>query len=255
MLRMAVFTQYPGYTSRIVLLQLGFVATLGYLIREPPSPGKAVAVLGVAAVVMAVRAEHFTRPEKIAWVVIATAFVYLEIHAIDRDRFVHDRQQVEVRGREAEHFGTIVADLRELVKQEQIHFDASANRLDENLHRSTRILTRLEMVLEAEEKALAVEKRTLDEITGGEGYAYVLVAPRGSLHPPQDKWPLVIMNSGNIPIPEVSAFITELPAMSDLPEQQVNKILLRTQLEIGTVHPCNRAASSSIIWLGRVKTT
>src|SRR5260370_34277428 len=104
---MRLFSRYPGYTLAVASFQFVFLVGSVYWIYKRPSPGQAVAVLGVAAVVMAIRAERFTLPEKVAWIAVGFTLLYVEIRAIDRDREVHDREQAQIRSQEAQHFESI----------------------------------------------------------------------------------------------------------------------------------------------------
>jgi len=61
-----------------------------------PVPGYAVAILGVAAVVMAVRANAFTWTEEKVWIVVAAALCFVEIQAIRHDRKIASQEQADI---------------------------------------------------------------------------------------------------------------------------------------------------------------
>jgi hypothetical protein len=63
-----------------------------------PVPGYAVAILGVAAVVMAVRANAFTRIEERVWIILAAALCFVEIQAIRQDREIASKAQTDLIG-------------------------------------------------------------------------------------------------------------------------------------------------------------
>src|SRR5580704_12256637 len=67
-----------------ILIPVGFALSAWWLFNVP-SPGKAVAALGVAAAIMSLRPDA-TGLERSAWMLVIFAFVFVESHAIDKDR-------------------------------------------------------------------------------------------------------------------------------------------------------------------------
>jgi hypothetical protein len=139
---------------------LSIIAT-SYWIQVPPSPGIAVAVLGLVAVVMTIRAEEkWGRSERIAWLVLALGLMVVEIQAIQRD---HERQvaiEVQSRKDENERFAGVLKDNRD-------RFDATMGKLGTNTEK-------LEGLAKTQEKINTLARKNLESITGGSSFAYVL---------------------------------------------------------------------------------
>lgn len=91
---------YP-YSWPAAIFQIFFVSVISYYLRSLPAPGIAVAFLGFAAVIMAVRGSGFTSTEEIAWICIAFALCWIEIRAIQNDHVIqearHNQELVEER--------------------------------------------------------------------------------------------------------------------------------------------------------------
>ena len=145
-----------NYSRSAELFQAPFIGLIICWCFFPPPPGYAVAVLAAAGAVMAVRAEYFTVTEKVLWIVIAAAFVIFEIRAISRDRSEHDNEQAEIRDNDAiiraaerRQFERLLAQGKGLFSQEQ-----------------------------------ELSKRTIDEITGGNSFAYLLTFQEGNHQSP-----------------------------------------------------------------------
>ena len=101
----------------LVIIAVGF-AVLWYF-RVPP-PGYSVTAMGVAAGVMALRAEMSGR-EKWLWTLILFAFALVEIRAISHDRTVHDKEQAETRAHEAQSFSLIGTGIQQSIEESQRH--------------------------------------------------------------------------------------------------------------------------------------
>ena len=110
----------------LVIIAVGF-AVLWYF-RVPP-PGYSVTAMGVAAGVMALRAEMSGR-EKWLWTLILFAFALVEIRAISHDRTVHDKEQAETRAHEAQSFSLIGTGIQQSIEESQRHFDATMQRIE-----------------------------------------------------------------------------------------------------------------------------
>jgi len=105
------------YARTAELIQAPFSVLCIYWLQYPPSPGVAVAVLGFAAVIMAVRAEHFTTTEKVGWILIASAMLWAELLAIANDRAEHDRYQAEFSSRQIAEFKGLLGQGRGQIDQ------------------------------------------------------------------------------------------------------------------------------------------
>ncbi len=212
------------------LVQIIAVSTAFYWWRHLPVPGYAIGVLAVLAAVMSVHSE-VRLWQKATWILLMGAFLVLEFRAIEKDRDEYAKAEHSRRIEENDQFQNIAHGLTAAIQQSQVQFAATMSRFDATT-------SRMESILQKEERTAELAKQNLDQTTGGDGYVYLLVAPRGPLNPPPDKWPLVIMNSADIPISDVSVFITEIPSLGDSPEERLKKIIFGVQLPtITTVRP------------------
>jgi hypothetical protein len=87
-----------------------FSGFLAYWEIYIPSPGEAVAVLGVAAAAMSIRGEMQGK-EKVAWMLLLFAFLSLELTSIKIERRANEEMQSQIRWQEAEHFKKIGGDI------------------------------------------------------------------------------------------------------------------------------------------------
>ncbi len=76
--------------------------TVNYCIHTP-APGKSVTVLGLAALLMAIRGET-GHAEKAVWMLIILVLLFVELRAIDKDRKENESRQVAVQAEEREKF-------------------------------------------------------------------------------------------------------------------------------------------------------
>lgn len=132
----------------------------------PLVPTVAIGFLGVVAVIMAVRADSFRRGEKVVYVLIAFALFIVEMRAVYRDRDEHDKQQSELRQR---------GDAARDAERESF---AKLLQAGKDLFSNTQQIETL-------------AKRSLENVTGGNSYAYV--SPQ--LGYPEV--PLVVWNNGD----------------------------------------------------------
>ena len=141
------------YTWTLAAIQGFAIIATSYWIQIPPSPGIAVGVLGLVAVVMTVRAEdEWGRTERIAWLLLALCLMVVEIRAIQFDRSRQDALEAQNRKDETERFSEVLKDNRE-------KFDATMSRTGEILGTTQRV------------GELAQEN--LENTTGGKSFAAV----------------------------------------------------------------------------------
>jgi hypothetical protein len=168
------------YTRWAAAIQGVFVLIcwVGLLYYVPP-PSVAIGVLAVAAVIMAVRAEHFTTTEKVVWILIAFGLFFVESRSIYKDRAQHDKEQAEARKEEAQHFQGIADNLKQAIQQSQMHFDATMDKMN----------------------------GLWSQTTGGETYALVIPAlvPIGE----PNGFPLIIMPVGDSELTNLSYLVIE----------------------------------------------
>lgn len=116
------------YSLSGFMWQFPFASLLAYWFWGWPrhlEPGYAVAILGVAAAIMAVRADRFTRMEPSVWIVLATALCALELQTIRHDREVAASELKDARGHEEQNFRDIGAGIRTTIEQGQEQFAAT----------------------------------------------------------------------------------------------------------------------------------
>ena len=156
------------YSRAAFYIQSGcVVACLFGLQWWPAVPGVAIGFLGVAAAIMAVRAEHFTPWEGAIWIAISFALFVVEIRVIYNDRAEHDAQQAEMRTRENEARQKEADSFAALLKEGHSLFGAT-------------------------QQVEALTKKNLENITGGESFAIVTPQVWSGLVP----IPLSIRNYG-----------------------------------------------------------
>lgn len=125
----------------------------------PVLPGYAIAGLAFVAVVMTVRADKFETPEKVLWVLMGAGLLFAELQVLKSDRAESEIQQAAERQTQETRFEETVGELKKLLTEEQIHFDATA-KIDRRLLK----------------KAIGIDQvasASLANITGGSSYAYV----------------------------------------------------------------------------------
>jgi hypothetical protein len=102
------------YSRFAYIAQAIFVIVLCYWFRALPPPGYAVATLGLAAAVIAIRGTELTRAEAAVWLIIASAMCGLEMTAIYTDRAQQEIQHMaELNARDLQ-FVEMITDVRGL---------------------------------------------------------------------------------------------------------------------------------------------
>jgi hypothetical protein len=90
-----------------------------------PSPGKAVAALGVLATIIAFR-KSLGGVEKFICMILLILFLLLEFNSIDKDRADHDVQQARSLKEQGDSFKKVLgnqqAGFKQTLDQEQMHF-------------------------------------------------------------------------------------------------------------------------------------
>lgn len=171
-------TTRAEYSITALALQGVFVFWAAYWVQSPPSVGTAIALLGIAGVIMAVRADHFSRTEKVVWVILASMLFYAETRAIKAESEKHDREQAELRIEENESFADVL-------RQERRSFDTTMARM---------------------ERLSQLSKENVDSVTGGNDFIAVDI-----LSPPVDRdgVSLIAVTSGTHVIREARYQLTE----------------------------------------------
>jgi hypothetical protein len=115
----------PLYSLTGAVWQVPFAILFVYWLSRLPEPGLAVTMLGLAAVVMAVRANRFTRAEEVIWIVIAVALCVVEIRAIRHDHSITESARSAAAAQEAKNFGDIGNGIRGSIRESQMQFQAT----------------------------------------------------------------------------------------------------------------------------------
>ena len=118
------YTRWGFYPQAVII-----VACLFAFQWWPLIPTVAIGFLAVVAVIMTVRAEHFTHVERVVYVLIAFALFFVEMRAIYRDREDHDREQAEARERETKSFEAIAHGIEDTMRKS----DAIMSRVGESI--------------------------------------------------------------------------------------------------------------------------
>jgi hypothetical protein len=128
----------------------------------PLPPGYAVTALAVAAAVMTVLGEMKGK-EKVAWIGVLFAFLVLELNSIKVERKAQEDIQKEARAEQLRHFGEIGKGIQQSIADSDRNFNA----------------------------AMGKTNQVLENITGGDSFAYV--SPQNFSG---DQFPGVVWNNG-----------------------------------------------------------
>lgn len=190
-----------------------FIAILWYWEIIIPSPGKAVAALGVVAAAMSLRGEMRGK-EKAAWMVMLFALLALELTSIDKERDANETLRTATRQQEAASFREIGLGIRDSIDQSRHQFDAT----------------------------MGETNSVLSNITGGESYA--VVVPILGAYKPDRPVPLAIENHGSNILTGVSVTVYD----SGIWIEATHESLLRSianRINVGTLHPGERLVLGS----------
>jgi len=185
------------WKSRWAGVALGSIAAavLAWLFSRIPPPGIAVTVMGVMAAVMSLRTKA-TGTEKAIWMLIISALVFIEITAINRDRFFNEQSEKIRAEEERQHFTTIGKGIETNIEQSQNQFEATIG-VGQKQFNAT--LTTEKNTLARTLKGL---KETVNAATGGDGFCYAILVPPDAGNTnvvstviPQGKYPLTNVNA------------------------------------------------------------
>ena len=159
---------------------------------SPAPVGIAIGCLGVAAVIISVRADHIKLAEKLVWTVLAFVLFAVEIAAIYRDRDAHDQEQATERVR----FEKTLAD-------NQNHFNQT--------------LGEMKQLAGLSREAITLSSKAVQQLTGGGQFCYLL--PIASLGTADGKawFQMAVFNSGPLPLPVCHVDIHDFSQMKKNP--------------------------------------
>jgi len=163
-----------------VVYWFGLLAVIWFTVhyfRSTPGTGKAIAILGAAAVLMAIRGDLMGHPEKIVWMLVVFALLYVELRSIDKDRADNQKQQADVRKQEAERFNVILEENRKgiaaILDDQRQKFAATMQEFSKSQ------ATNLSSFAAMMSKSNQIMGGVIDSVktqTGGDSFAYISFA-------------------------------------------------------------------------------
>ncbi len=139
------------------------VAVCIYLQWNIPGPGVSVAVMGVAAALMTARAKA-SGAEKAVWMLIITSLLLSEVLAIRKDRREHDDQLARILSEEVQARGESKIKFGEIGEGINNQSRLSVKQFEDTVTRQSRQFS----------ATMAIEKKNIDQITGGDSFAIVI---------------------------------------------------------------------------------
>jgi hypothetical protein len=166
--------------------------------RNVPSPGKAIAILGAAAVLMAVRGELMGHPEKIIWMLLVFALLYIEIRAIDKDRTDNQNQQASMRTEETRNFDKILENNRlgiaAILEGQRVKFEATMQQFATSQSHTERQFA----------ATMSEFKEITKTETGGDSFCWIDLAVS-----PDGTGVDIVHHKGKYPLRSVRAWVTD----------------------------------------------
>jgi hypothetical protein len=136
-----------------------------YWVSAIPAPTTAVTVMGVAAAFMAART-NISGFEKAAWMILMFGLLFVEIKAIRKDRIDHDAEQAIIRKEENKNFHDIGSGIEGSIKESQIQFHATMDRIETTLKTSEATLRNTAPKAIVEFRDLQVQPSSLPPVAG-----------------------------------------------------------------------------------------
>ncbi len=124
--------------NRWGLYPAALFALLTVLMWVRPMPGWAISILGLGAVIVAVRSTHkMPLWEEICWIVIAFALCGAEMRTLYKDRADQEQASADARAAQTRNFLRIANGLSESIKQSQQQFAETMSKSREAIAEST----------------------------------------------------------------------------------------------------------------------
>jgi hypothetical protein len=198
------------------LVQLSGIVLAVYWWRELPVPGYAIGVLAVLAAVMSVHGE-MRSGHKVLWMLLIGAFLFLEFRAITKDRGDFARDETSRRQQENDKFKAIADGLVASIQQSQIQFAAT--------------MSRTQAMLRKEQKITETTNKSLDQLTGGGQFCYLMAIEPVRLNDGRLAFQLAKMNSGPLPLDVCHVLIHEdFPPKSAADAARLMNVIVDRQL-------------------------
>lgn len=138
-----------------------------------------MAVLGLIAIVMSIRAEDkWGHYERAGWFLFAALLVAAEIQAGITDRNQHDAYERSVRDSQNKQFQAI---------------------LDQNQRDFSATLRKMQAEIDLSSKNMKLSQNALQQITGGGSYCYLMATVSVATNT-GTSWELAVMNAGEYPL-------------------------------------------------------
>ena len=187
--RIVGLAKYPIAMTRAGACIVGVFVLLAIAMAErypyDPPPGVAIGLLGLAAVVMAVRADGLKTPEKVGWIIVAFLLFYVEVKSIQNERDQHEREQNAASQLQLKGFSDIGDGIKAAIRDSDQNFK-------ETMSRSDTILSGLSSSIQFQ--------------TGGDSFLYVPIQEPMSLNNGNEFVPVGLpILEGKYPLRDVQA--------------------------------------------------
>ncbi len=212
-----------------ILVQVAVAGFIAYWYWQVPPPNKAVLIITGVTVIMALlemRASH-----KAIYLLLVFCLMFIENRAINKDRADYTKDGSARREKENRQFQTISNRLTAAIQSNQEHFDATMNSM-KTLITSTRDIA-------------TTSNQSLEQITGGNGYCSLWGA--GEI---ATGWTLLVFNSGDLPLYDVTVRVREVPLPSDSGQEFLRKFNGGVYKNLGTIRSKKMGERSTGIKVG-----
>src|ERR1035437_2470210 len=125
-----------------------------------PMPGWAISILGLGAVIVAVRStQKMPLWEEICWILIAFALCGAEMRTLYKDRADQEQSSAEARAAQTRNFLGIANGLSESIRQSQQQFAATMDRVNKSIGLVN--------------QNIGLSKESINTVTGGDSFIYI----------------------------------------------------------------------------------
>jgi hypothetical protein len=192
-----------------VTLTVVFTTIAACLLHWLPAPGVSVAVMGLAAAVVSLRAKA-TGTEKAVWMLLVTAFIVIEVGAIKKDRLLNEIAEAQRVEEQRQHFSEIGEGIKDSIARSEDNFNATMKRSDK--------------LIGLEHHAVSSLGENLKTSTGGDSFCYLDIQPQNQM--------TIVACSGKYPLYDVGVRIVDTRLITGAKDIQQ---AMGTQLAIGNM--------------------
>lgn len=168
-----------------VALTAVFTIVAACLLHWLQAPGISVAVMGLAAAVVSLRAKA-TGTEKAVWMLLIAAFIVIEVGAIRQDRILNEIAEAHRVEEQRRHFSEIGEGIKDSIARSENNFNATMKRSDK--------------LIGLEHRAVSSLGENLETTTGGDSFCYLDIQLQRSF----------VLCSGKYPLYDVHVRIVDL---------------------------------------------